>query len=394
MKEKLGLYLHIPFCVKKCAYCDFLSAPAGARVRREYVDALLAEIKSCRRQYADLYEVSTVFVGGGTPSILEPEQITQIFETLRETFSFSAETEITIEANPGTVTEEKLAAWKQAGINRVSIGLQSTDDNELKLLGRIHTYGQFERTYHMVRAAGFTNVNLDLISAIPGQTVESWKRTLKRAAALAPEHISAYSLIIEEGTPFYEMYGEDSRGERQPDAEILPLPDEDAEREMYDLTEQILSRFGYRRYEISNYAKDGFACRHNQGYWERAPYLGIGLGASSLVGHRRWHNVSDLHLYMESVQSKACWQEDVEELQTKDEIEEYLFLGLREMKGISARAFEKSFGRNLFDVYGKQLKRLVQDGLMEIEGDRIHLSRRGIDVSNRVFVEFLDPELP
>lgn len=402
-KKELELYLHIPFCVQKCAYCDFLSAPADADTRRRYVNALLTEIRSYREQYAEQYAVTTVFVGGGTPSVLEPEQILRIFGTLKETFEISPQAEITIEVNPGTVTAKKLSAWRQAGINRISIGLQSVNDEELKRLGRIHTYAQFEHTYRMVRRADFENVNIDLISAIPGQTVESWRHTLEKAAALAPEHISAYSLIIEEGTPFYEIYGADASRQDACGADsgrtdcvkpdVPALPDEDAEREMYRLTEQILCGYGYRRYEISNYAKEGYACRHNQGYWERVPYLGIGLGSSSFVGRTRWHNVSDLNLYIEKVQKRESLREEIEELTLADEIEEYMFLGLREMKGISARAFEDVFGRNLYDIYGKSLKKLAAEGLVEIDGDRLRLSNRGIDVSNQVFVEFLDPEI-
>lgn len=384
MKEKLELYLHIPFCVKKCAYCDFLSAPSSTGMRQKYIDTLLREIHSYREQYADRYEVDTIFVGGGTPSILEPEQILRIFDALRETFGISPQAEITIEANPGTVTEEKLAAWRQAGINRVSIGLQSVNDDELKMLGRIHTYEQFEHTYHTVRNAGFANVNIDLISAIPGQTLESWERTLQRVTALEPEHISAYSLIIEEGTPFYEWYGEGAKMQGK-----ASLPDEETERKMYERTEEILASCGYHRYEISNYAKEGCECRHNLGYWKRTPYLGIGLGASSLIENVRFHHPRALEKYYDSVRGKSSLCEEREELSAQEQMEEFMFLGLRMMEGISVQEFERQFGRPLTAVYGDVMRELKEKGLLLAEGDRVVLTKRGIDISNYVFACFL-----
>ena len=274
--QKLELYIHIPFCVQKCAYCDFLSAPANDAAKAEYVDALKKEIQRYR-EVASSYQVSSVFVGGGTPSILSCEQMGEIFKMLRQVFTIDRDAEITIEANPGTVTEEKLEGWKQAGINRISFGLQSVNNEELKMLGRIHTYEEFRESYDMARQAGFDNINIDLISAIPGQTVKSWEHTLRTVAELHPEHISAYSLIIEEGTRFYQWYGKGQTDQEK----YPPLPDEDAERQMYERTEGILEEYGFHRYEISNYAREGKECRHNLGYWSRVEYLGIGLGASS-----------------------------------------------------------------------------------------------------------------
>lgn len=421
LKRRLEVYIHVPFCVKKCAYCDFLSAPASEEARQRYVDALCLEIGGYRREYHDAYKagnptrlqlrfpldgtfhdtyvVDSIFLGGGTPSILDGRQIRQIFQSLRKTFSVSRDAEITIEANPGTVTGEKLSAWKEVGINRVSIGLQSANDEELKLLGRIHTHHQFEETYESVRAAGFTNVNVDLISAIPGQSVESWRQTLEKVAAISPEHISAYSLIVEEGTPFYEYFGED-REKRNVAGErtkfVMPaLPNEEDEREMYHLTERVLSPYGYHRYEISNYAKEGYACRHNLGYWERREYLGIGLGAASFMGHKRYKNTSDLERYLEALLEKErpFLAEEVENLTAADEMAEFLFLGLRKTRGISAYDFAENFGRDIDEVYGRPLQKLSAGGWLKREGDRIFLTRRGIDVSNMVFVEFLEPEV-
>ncbi len=277
-KKELELYVHIPFCVRKCAYCDFLSFPSEECERASYVDALLKEIKGQKDKFKD-YMVTTVFLGGGTPSLLREDDTARIFHALQESFDISRNAEITMEVNPGTVTAKKAAAWKVCGVNRLSIGLQSADDEELQMLGRIHTFQEFLDTWKIVREAGFDNVNIDLISAIPGQTLESWERAHRTAAGLAPEHLSAYSLIIEEGTPFYKMYGEESGTAGAEDASNrqLPLPDEDTEREIYKITEQILNRYGYHRYEISNYAKEGYECRHNLGYWERKEYLGLGL---------------------------------------------------------------------------------------------------------------------
>ena len=274
MKKELELYVHIPFCVKKCAYCDFLSGPAGEAEKAAYTEALLREIENRKEAYSG-YRISTVFLGGGTPSVLTGEDTALIFSSLRENFDISGEAEITMEVNPGTVTKDKAHAWRQCGINRLSIGLQSADDRELKMLGRIHTLENFRDTWELVRRAGFRNINIDLISAIPGQTEESWERTLRTAAELGPEHLSAYSLIIEEGTPFYERYGS---GEKDLCGGALPmLPDEDTERRIYQMTEAVLEEYGYHRYEISNYAKQGYECRHNLGYWERA-ISGTGTG--------------------------------------------------------------------------------------------------------------------
>lgn len=385
--KELELYVHIPFCVKKCAYCDFLSAPAGEEERQRYVETLLKEIQGYEKQYQD-YCVTTIFVGGGTPSVLNGEQMKAIFNALRESFVIDTDAEITIEVNPGTVTEEKAEAWKQARINRISIGLQSVNDEELRMLGRIHSYKDFLDTYHLLRDKGFYNLNVDLISAIPGQTLESWRKTLCKVAELKPEHISAYSLIIEEGTPFYTLYGED-----RPDAVLKslpqPLPDEETERLIYEETETILQKYGYNRYEISNYAKPGYACQHNEGYWRRVNYLGIGLGASSLIENQRFRNLSEYDAYMDAIQNQKSIHEEVESLSATDEMEEFMFLGLRMMSGISREEFQKNFGKEIETVYEKQIQQLKTDGLIEFVENRIRLTKRGIDISNYVFEQFL-----
>ena len=352
---------------------------------------LVDEIRNCPDTVQN-YRVISVFFGGGTPSLLTGEQIGRLMDTVREIFTLDEDAEITMEMNPGTVTEEKLRKYRQAGVNRLSIGLQSVNDEELRLLGRIHTYEEFREAYHLARANGFSNINVDLISAIPGQTVESWRRTLERVMALSPEHISAYSLILEEGTTFYKKYVEDEAKEGP------KLPDEDAERQMYWDTETLMEKNGYHRYEISNYAKEGYACRHNLGYWERIPYLGFGIGAASLVPGdligkcrklegkmSRYTNPDQLREYAHSYRNKF----QAELLTEIEEMEEFMFLGLRKMNGISKKEFSEYFGKSLEDIYGEPICKLESLKLLEQDDDRVWLTKRGIDVSNSVFVEFL-----
>lgn len=366
MRKKLELYIHIPFCVRKCAYCDFLSAPAGEEIQAAYVEQLCGEIGRSEALAQD-YEISTVFFGGGTPSILPGSWIKKILDTLREQFIFRENAEITIEANPGTVDQVKLAIYREAGVNRLSLGLQSADNEELRVLGRIHTWEQFLESYHLARKAGFANINVDLMSALPGQTVESWQSTLEKVLVLKPEHISAYSLIVEEGTPFYIRYAD------HPEL----LPSEDEERKMYYDTREILQKHGYERYEISNYAKKGFACRHNLGYWERTDYKGYGLGAASLLNNVRTSNQTDLQKYLQGD------FEGTKEVLTEQAIrEEYFFLGLRKMEGVRPGKYREH--------YKKLLERLQMQRLLEEKNGRIYLTDRGIDVSNYVLAQFLD----
>lgn len=379
MKKELELYLHIPFCVSKCRYCDFLSAPSGEEQRQIYVERLCRRI----RYWSDVihnygYEIVSIFVGGGTPSILTEAQITQVFEAVHESFPIREDAEITLEMNPGTDVKAKLPVYRELGINRLSMGLQSADNEELKCLGRIHTYEDFRQVYQWAREAGFTNINVDLMSAIPGQTLESYEDTLRKVADLKPEHISAYSLIIEEGTPFYERYGEGRHAEE--------LPDEDTERQMYVRTREILESYGYHRYEISNYAKDGYECRHNLGYWDRKEYLGLGAGASSLMDHIRWKEPdyigSSTGLVLEE-------REDFTRLRRKDEMEEFMFLGLRKINGVSEQDFYKSFRVMMDEIYQDKIEELIKEGLLVREEDRIRLTDRGIDLSNYALSQFL-----
>lgn len=388
-KKELELYIHIPFCVRKCKYCDFLSAVSTGGQRQEYVESLCRKI----RTYKDLakdYTIVSIFLGGGTPSILTGQQLRDIFEAIGETFSLEKDAEITMEMNPGTVTRQKLKEYKACGINRLSIGLQSTDSRELKALGRIHSYQDFLDSYQMAREVGFDNINVDLMSAIPFQTRESYRESLKKVVNLTPppEHISAYSLIIEEGTPFYEIYGEGENEKFSENAlgEFGRLPGEEEERGMYRDTIEILKSYGYHRYEISNYAKEGYECRHNLGYWNRREYLGIGSGAASLIENRRF-TAPPLP------ESEKEPDENIELLSRKAQMEETMFLGLRTMRGVGAEKFYKTFGMTLEETYGSLIEKLVAQGLLEWEKTKqdsyLRLTEKGIDISNYVMSEFL-----
>lgn len=382
-KKPLELYFHIPFCEKKCLYCDFLSAPADAGTKDRYMQALLAEVEGRADEYRD-YQVSSVFIGGGTPSTVGAAWMEKILGTVREHFFVQKDVEITIEVNPGTVDEERLQVYRRAGINRLSIGLQSACDGELRALGRIHTWEQFLAAYHAAVSVGFENINVDLMSALPGQTLENYHETLESVLALKPlpTHISAYSLIVEEGTPFFERR---ERGE-------LILPDEECERQMYEDTKKRLSGAGFSRYEISNYARPGYECRHNCGYWRRVDYIGFGLGAASLFQNVRFHNGRDLQAYLRD--SLGC-REDVEQLSERERMEEFLFLGLRMTKGVSGREFQETFGRSLEEVYGPVIRKNRKDGLLyehteDAGGERyLALTGRGLDLASYVMSQFL-----
>ena len=379
-KKELELYIHIPFCVRKCHYCDFLSAPSDETTRERYVQALCNEIVSYKYMAAG-YEVSTIFFGGGTPTLLSAEQFERIIRAVSATF-MGGNVEFTVECNPGTLTEELLSCLKRLGVNRLSIGLQSAKNAELKLLGRIHSYEEFLESFRLARAAGFDNINVDLMQALPGQTVQSFRDTLEKVIALQPEHISAYSLIIEENTRFYEWYGEDSD----------KLPSEDTERDIYKMTQAVLREAGYLQYEISNYAKSGYECRHNCGYWTGNEYLGLGLGASSYIDETRFEQTDNLATYLAGYSDGAdCTPErkNSHSLSKEEQMEEFMFLGLRLCAGISRREFAKRFGTDYESVYGNVTAQLVGQGLLQEEGDVLRLTELGRDLSNRVLAEFL-----
>lgn len=506
--ENISIYIHIPFCVRKCHYCDFLSMPASSKVKKKYVQALCAEIEAWKQEMEG-YQVHTIFFGGGTPSILEDGLLEQVLCKLKETFFFANYPEITVEVNPGTVDITKLRSYKESGVNRLSIGLQSTEDEELRELGRIHNFDDFMSTYNAAREVGFDNINIDLMSALPGQTVESYRKTVEKVLAFHPEHISAYSLIIEEGTFFYELYGEKDEcdvDKRKYEIDYVnqnneldicgsdegiaaskkELPTQEEDREMYELTERLLHKHGYERYEISNYAKKGYECRHNLVYWQGGAYLGLGLGSSSYVEQIRFSGIADLNAYIrwwceiasnrglekemvanntglckqnkrknniyndnmvcnnydlckahkpkhkEIKQQKVdnniklcksrdeeCRQhitqevnnkdilckhleglqyENVQVLSSNEQMEEFMFLGLRCIEGIWASDFYQRFHKTLSEIYGGVLEKMLSQKLMICErktnreekpDENWKLTPYGIDVSNVVLSEFL-----
>ncbi len=419
MKKELELYIHIPFCMKKCDYCDFLSAPADEKTQNRYVAALLREIRYYGARCRDR-EVSTIYIGGGTPSWLMESYMELILKQLLVSFFVREDAEITIECNPGTLTKEKLVKYYRSGINRLSMGLQSTMSDELKELGRVHTYEQFLRNYELAREIGFTNINVDLMSALPYQTAPKYLTSLKRIIALKPEHISAYSLIIEPGTPFYEKYRFDAV-KRDAGMPTEFLPSEETEYEITHKTKELLAEAGYKQYEISNYAKPGYECRHNIGYWRRTDYLGMGLGAASLVDNIRYTNIQDLFTYIEesadivsvpvygfsanqNEETDRAMQTVIQEadggiatnlhaavdvIPRNSQIEEFMFLGLRMMEGVTRTEFKNQFGIEIEAVYGTLLQKLSEEGLIIREAGEIRLTERGNDISNYVMSQFL-----
>ena len=434
----ISLYLHFPFCERKCRYCDFLSGPASEETREEYIRLLCREITlrgriagggtrcsvagatsvvnniaACGiadREPLDSspfkVQLDTIFIGGGTPSLMKPAQLESVMKAVRDSYEILPDAEISMEVNPGTADLTKLRAYRKAGVNRLSIGVQSLDDRELKLLGRIHTADQAREIFRAAREAGFDNINLDLMSALPGQTMESWSRTLRAAVELAPEHISAYSLIIEDGTPFAAMYDA---------GQLSDLPSEEEDREIYHFTGEFLAGNGYRRYEISNYTKEGFACRHNCGYWTGHEYLGLGLGASSDFRGERFRNPDEMEEYRRAVTEASLHDTDDalrrerQQMTPEDRMEEFMFLGLRMTCGVSEREFKRRFGRPLAEVFGEVIKKQLQqdvirryavpghgtsaggDNSEEVFGDdyRVALTEYGLDVANHVMAEYL-----
>lgn len=391
--QGLGLYIHIPFCESKCNYCDFLSFlpdDIASDIVDQYIEALLLEIES----YRDLggkYNIKTIYIGGGTPSLIDGKHIIDLMNTVRSIFNVNLDGEISIEINPGTVDREKLALYKEAGINRLSIGLQSTNEEELQLLGRIHTYEDFKRNFLLAREIGFNNISVDLISSLPMQTLESWMQTLERVLSLEPEHISAYSLIIEESTPFYDSYGEDN-----PEGQKL-LPNEDIDRRIYEVTKEMLFKRGYHRYEISNYAKPSYESKHNTSYWIGTEYLGLGLGASSYMNECRVRNIDDIDIYINRINNNIFANgsdrfdiiEYIDELSIEERIEEFMFLGLRMTAGISCSEFENKFSTVVEGIYGEIIKKFIKHNVLVKEGDRIYFTDYGLDISNSALAEFL-----
>lgn len=456
--KNISIYIHIPFCVRKCNYCDFLSFPAVIDVQTRYLEALIKEIERGAAWLQDkgyAAYVKSIFLGGGTPSSVDPKWIIKILDAVRRNYDVAADAEITMEMNPGTATPESFSVYKKAGINRLSIGCQSLNDDELKELGRIHDAKTFYETFSAAREAGFDNINVDLMSALPGQSVRSYTDTLKGIIELRPEHISAYSLIIEEGTPFYDKYKDvidryryDIEDELVKEGVVLknpceddteaaekvigkvclvkPLPTEEEERKMYEETIDILTKNGYHRYEVSNYARDDgdYECYHNKAYWKRADYLGFGIGAAGMVDDERFTNTDDINnycKYWEGIDISYPPSEDADKtgtsiadtdntdvadskmsykytkrpllehdkLSIKACMEETMFLGLRMDEGVSVSDFERKFGSSIQSVYGNTIDKLDREALVVIENGYIKLTEKGLEVSNAVLSEFL-----
>lgn len=377
-KPELELYIHIPFCKQKCLYCDFLSFPCMKDKDMDaYIKALIKEIRYNGNLYKDRYQIRSVFIGGGTPSILSAEAIDAICNAVKTEFTVSHQAEWTIEANPKTFDLDKARAWLKSGINRVSMGVQSLNPRLLKRIGRIHTAEQARRGYRILREAGFQNVSVDLMMGLPDQSYEDWMDTLQQVADWKPDHLSCYSLILEEGTPLCNEYEEG----------LLHLPDEECERRMYQDTIQYLKKHGYRHYEISNFAREGFESRHNIGYWKRIPYVGMGLGSASLIEEIRYSNPWDMKVYLKTPPHDL--REMQEELDVEEQMNEYMMLGFRMTDGIDEKQYAAVFGVDIHEVHGESLQRLLRKKLIEKEDGHYRLTNRGLDLANLVFEEFV-----
>ncbi len=373
MKQEISLYIHIPFCVRKCLYCDFPSFSGMDGMFEDYVRRLCREMDEAAPSFQGI-GVKSVFFGGGTPSILPPALMGRIMDKIMSAYDVNSDAEISMEANPGTLDAAKLREYKSMYFNRLSMGLQAWQDRLLERLGRIHRGGEFEDNFLQARDSGFKNINVDLMFSLPGQTMDDWQETLEKVIRLDPEHISAYSLIIEEGTPFFDMY---EKGQ-------ITETDENTDRRMYYLAKEMLSDKGFRQYEISNFAKEGFECRHNITYWRTEEYRGFGLGAHSYVDGTRFHNSADMKEYM-----AGCGRLDIEKLTPEEMQEEFMFMGLRMNEGISREEFLKRFKTDITSVYGQEISELISEGLLTENKGRISLTDRGIDVSNQVFEKFI-----
>lgn len=373
-----GIYIHIPFCVKKCRYCDFNSYKIDVEKKKRYIKALEKEIEIYSKM-DNKRKIDTIFLGGGTPSILKPDEIESIFEKLNSSFDISEDAEITMECNPGTLDEEKLNAMKKSGVNRLSIGLQAVQNDILEYIGRIHTFEEFEKTYNLVRKCGFDNVNIDLMYNLPNQREKEWMETLEKVVSLNPEHISAYSLILEEGTELCDMY---ERGE-------FTLSGDDTDIKMYRYTIDYLKENCYMQYEISNYAKPGKECRHNIIYWKCDNYIGLGAGASGYIGNRRYSNIPEVDEYNETVEAGKLPVLSEEVLTDEEKFEELVFMGLRMNEGVLYEDFEKISGIDIRKYRKEIIERLKKDNLIECDENRIKLTQSGREISNKVFLDII-----
>ena len=387
-RKQIGLYIHIPFCKQKCSYCDFCSYAEKQDLISKYIKCLLQEIKEVGSNNRDdfengkddLFSVKTIYIGGGTPSLIESKYIVQIMEEIKSNFELDENVEITIEVNPGTVTLDKLEDYNKAGINRLSIGLQSTHEHLLKEIGRIHTYLDFLDTFRFAREAGFENINVDLMIGLPNQTLAEVQDSIEEIVSMEPEHISVYSLILEEGTPLFKKVEEG-----------LELPDEELERKMYWTVKQILEANGYNHYEISNFAKQGYESKHNLDCWNQKEYIGFGVAAHSYTNGIRYSNIENLEQYIKNYEEDKTEEnlvfhekQDMEAMQ-----KEYMLLGLRKIAGVSIQEFKIKFVANPVFLYHDKLEKLVNEDLVEIDGDQIKLTNKGLDLANIVWEEFI-----
>ena len=375
MKE-IGIYIHIPFCIKKCEYCDFVSYCNKKEYVPQYINALKKEIKNNINKE---YKITTIYIGGGTPSSIEENYIADIIETIKlnmndEDLKDFENIEVTIEVNPGTVNKEKLQVYKKIGINRLSIGLQETHNELLKSIGRIHTYEEFIKTYNLARKIGFNNINVDLMIALPNQTIQDIKENLEKITKLNPEHISVYSLILEEGTPFYNKYNENK----------IKLPDEELERNMYWYVKNTLENNGYMHYEISNFSKKGFESKHNMNCWNQEEYLGFGVAAHSYNNRIRYSNTNSIEEYIKGSNKIIHEEQTLEDIQ-----KEYMLLGLRKIEGINIQKFKNKFAQNPIFIFKEQLNKLVDEELIIVDGNEIKLTNKGLDLANIVWEEFV-----
>ena len=377
--ERFGIYIHIPFCVKKCSYCDFVSFCSDEKIWEQYTNAVECEIEN--KKIENPKKVTTIYIGGGTPSLIPEKYIVKIINTVKSRFKIEELAEITIEVNPGTVTEKKLVAYKNVGINRISIGLQSAEDRILKLIGRIHNYQTFLSTYNLTRNIGFENINVDLMLAIPTQTKEELLNTLNKVIELKPNHISLYSLIVEENTEIKKAL----------EVGKLEYVDEKVEREMYWKTKRILEKNGYFHYEISNFAKRGLESKHNMDCWNQEEYIGFGIAAHSYINNKRFSNISNLEEYIKNI-NEENFEKNIElhENQTKqDKMKEYMIIGLRKIGGISISEFERRFRISPLFYFRFEIDKLVKENLLEVDLDYIKLTKKGLDFANIVFEEFI-----
>ena len=375
--DKISLYIHIPFCAQKCLYCDFPSFARKDHLRKAYIEALNKEIISLREKHNNL-EINTIFIGGGTPSVLESDELEYLLKEVAK-LNMAKDIEYSMECNPGNLTEEKLEVMKKYGVNRISMGLQAKQDNLLKGLGRIHNYKTFKENFLLAKKVGFNNINVDLMFGLPNQKLNEWEETLREIISLEPAHISAYSLIIEEGTAFYNLYENNK----------LKLPTEEEERKMYHLAKKILEENGFNQYEISNYAKEGKECRHNLAYWNMDNWIGVGSAAASYINGKRIKNISSVEKYINSINEKREAVEEIINNSKNDNMEEFMFMGLRKINGIDENEFKNRFSMNINDVYGEIINKYIDAGLLIRESGRIFLSEKGIEISNIIMADFL-----